>query len=225
MTVPRRTNNFKEDLAWSQAQAKLPLWEAVYRQAFPDFDCMTLVPKDGLAQRSGIDRIVHTTTANDWKIDEKCRRKYYATPARFRSKYYKSGLVVFPDVLLEFLDHEKRGSPGWVEKELACHYIAYNILPIGQCYLLPVVETQRAWRKNKADWLAEFGTRSAHNLRYDTISCPVPLPVLMHAISAAMFFRHEMLEEYKPYIQQSDGVLIPVDKLPTNLEQMSLFLK
>lgn len=165
------TANFQEDLAFSHAQADQPFWRDVYVQAFPDMAAMTDVRKDGWAQRGGIDRIITTSTGTVWKIDEKVRRKDYG------------------DILLEYTSNSRTNAPGWVVKELACDFIAYAIVSTCTCYLLPVAPLQRAWRTHHMRWISEYGQVAAVNASYQTISCPVPIPELMHKISQAMFFR------------------------------------
>ena len=54
----------------------------------------------------------------------------------------------WPDVLLERWSDEARRIPGWVEKPLACDFIAYAFAPAGTCLLLPVAALQRAWRQH-----------------------------------------------------------------------------
>lgn len=93
----------------------------------------------------------------------------------------------WPDILLEQWSDEARRVPGWVQKPLACDFIAYAYAPSGVCYLLPVVPLQRAWRQRGKVWLSQFGTRRAHNPGYVTVGVPVPRGVLMEAIVEAMF--------------------------------------
>src|SRR5262245_57864563 len=190
MAVPKKERDFYEDLEWSKAQAALPLWEETYKKAFPDFADMTYVNDDGPAQRGGIDRIVITRAGRVWRIDEKSRRDYWASNFRH---YYKPGATVFPDIALEFIDNDKRGSQGWVEKPMLCDYLAYNILPLHQVYLLPMAQTQAVWKRYKWSWLDEFDRRSSQNRGYKTIFCPVPVPVLMRAVCESMFFVHSWL--------------------------------
>lgn len=213
MASPKREHHFKECLEWSHLQAKLPLWEEVYRKAFPDFANMTYVAKDGQYQRSGVDRIVTTTGGQVLLIDEKSRREYFVSDHR---KYFKSTATVFPDIALEFIDHDKRGTPGWAEKPMLCGYLAYNILPIHQVYLFPMVQLQAVWRRYKTKWLGEFGSRPSRNSGYNTLFCPVPVPVLMRAICEGMFFRHSWLDEYDQHIKR--GADVPFDALPSSID-------
>lgn len=182
--------NFVADLAFSHAQADQPFWGEVYREAFPDMVSMVNVRKDGWAQRGGIDRKIVTSSGRDWNIDEKVRREKWN------------------DILLETKSDIARDAPGWIVKDLACDFIAYAFLPTQECYLLPIVPLQRAWRKHGALWLAEYGTKTAQNERWQTLNCPVPIPVLMRKVSEAMFIRwksapetvtDEMLDDADPF--------------------------
>jgi hypothetical protein len=121
-------HDFNQDLAYSRSQSDAPYWKQVYQKAFPDMTSMVDVRKDGWAQRGGIDRIIITTCGRIWKIDEKVRRRAY------------------DDILLEFISNDITGSLGWIEKDLACDFIAYALVPTQQCYLFPVRPLQRAWQ-------------------------------------------------------------------------------
>lgn len=93
----------------------------------------------------------------------------------------------WPDILLEQWSDEARQVPGWIQKPLACDFIAYAYAPSETCYLLPVVPLQRAWRQRGREWLVRYGTRRARNPGYISVSVPVPIDVLMQAIIDAMF--------------------------------------
>lgn len=95
----------------------------------------------------------------------------------------------WPDILLEQWSDEERRHPGWVQKPLACDFIAYAFAPSRRCYLLPVALLQRAWRMQGRAWLVRYGQRRALNPGYVTASVPVPVGVLMHAMIDAMMVR------------------------------------
>jgi len=81
---------------------------------------------------------------------------------------------------------EERRIPGWIQKPLACDFIAYAYAPTETCYLLPVVPLQRAWRQRGREWIVAYGTRRARNPGYVSVGVPVPRDVLMQAIVDAM---------------------------------------
>lgn len=161
-------NDFHSDLAFSHNAEDLPIWEEIYRKAFPQFAGMINYRSYGEHQRAGIDRGVYLEHAKEVLIDEKVRRKNYN------------------DILLEFLSNDYTGAPGWVCKQLRADYIAYAFLNSGQCHLLPVVQMQAAWRKKGEEWKERHGVKTAKNNGYQTHSCPVPIPELYKAIGSCL---------------------------------------
>lgn len=186
-------NHFGSDLSWSHRQASRPYWEQVYRQAFHDFQGMNYVAQSDWAQPAGIDRQVFTKTGRVYTVDEKARRRYYECSAENKRKYFAhKSTKYYPDILIEFLSDADRRAPGWAVKDLACDFFNYSIVPIGQAFLLPVSALQGAWRKCGELWIKEFGELAALNSyngrKWRTLNCPVPVPVLMRAMTEAMFF-------------------------------------
>jgi hypothetical protein len=165
---------FQESLLKSHAAEDNPIWEEIYRKAFPGFACMVNHRQDGPHQRAGIDRSVILYNSKQLLIDEK---------ARYRNA--KTGHV-YQDIALEYLSNEERGVPGWVCKPLMADYIAYAILPIGKCYLLPVTQLQAAWTKHGEDWIDRYRQIPAQNDGYTTLSCPIPVDVLFAAIGSCL---------------------------------------
>lgn len=92
----------------------------------------------------------------------------------------------WPDILLEQWSDEGRQIAGWVQKPLACDFIAYAFAPARKCYLLPVAPLQRAWRLHGIAWSRTYGHRRARNPNYVSASVPVPIPILMREIMRAM---------------------------------------
>ncbi len=144
-------------------------WLPIYRRAFPTLMSAVAVKHDGWAQRGGIDRLLTLSCGRTYTVDEKIRTQDW------------------PDVLLERWSDEARQSPGWVQKPLACDFIAYAHAPAATCVLLPVPALQRAWRQHGRSWIGLYGQRRAENLGYTSVSVPVPRGVLMQAIVEAMF--------------------------------------
>lgn len=161
-------HDFRDSLRRSAAQTDNPIWESVYRAAFPAFDSMTCVRADGWAQRGGIDRVVVLSSGKTLTVDEKVRERDYG------------------DVLLEYWSDVVRRSPGWVAKDLACDFIAYAVLPTKKCYLLPFQTLRKAWQLNHKRWVAAYRKIEAQNNGYVTVSVGVPVPVLMGSLSEAM---------------------------------------
>lgn len=116
-----------------------------------------------------------------------CSRWRVAAPIpSMRKSAPKTGRIYWPDILLEQWSDEDKRSPGWVQKPLACDFIAYAYAPSGVCFLLPVVPLQRAWRQHGRKWIGLYGQRRARNPGYMSVSVPVPRAVLVQAIAEAM---------------------------------------
>lgn len=166
-------HDFAESLARSHEQADAPWWLTVYRAAFPNLASYVCVRADGWAQRGGIDRVLTLDSGRTIYIDEKVREKDW------------------PDFLLEQWSDEQRKKPGWVQKPLACEFIAYAFVASATCYLLPTLTLQRAWRLHGRDWIKAYPTIRAPNRGYVTASVPVPRAVLLAALNDAMMVRWE----------------------------------
>jgi hypothetical protein len=169
------THDFSRSLSMSHAASDWHGWEYIYKQAFSSFASMVDHRKDGEHQRAGIDRSVVLDNAKQILVDEK---------VRFRNKNGK----VYDDVLIEiWSDHDKRVL-GWGVKPLRADFIAYAILPLGKCYMLPVVGMQKAVRVNCRSWVKSYNWRRASNKTngrcWETWSVPVPAGELFSAISS-----------------------------------------
>lgn len=175
------THTFAESLAVSHAASDLPLWETIYRKAFPTFLSMNDHRQDGDHQRNGIDRSVILANSKVLLIDEKFRGKN------------KNG-TVYEDILLEYLSVKERNIPGWVCKPLMCDYIAYAIGPLGKCYLLPIPQLQKAWKENGDAWIDQYKPKEAQNVGYKTVSVGVPVSVLFKALGAALRVEFDPVE-------------------------------
>lgn len=159
---------FADSLALSHSYSDADWWMDLYRKAFPTLTSAVSVRNDGWAQRGGIDRILTLACGRVFTVDEKVRT------------------AEWPDILLEQWSDEARRVPGWVQKPLACDFIAYAFAPSRRCYLLPVAPLQRAWRLYGREWIECYGTRRAKNIGYVSASVAVPKDVLMNAIANAM---------------------------------------
>lgn len=167
-------HNFAESLALSHEHEDAPWWSNVYGQAFPGYLSAVSVRKDGWAQRGGIDRVVTLASGKTLTVDEKVRSKSYG------------------DIALEQWSDMGRKSPGWMQKNLACDFIAYAFIPDERCYLFSFPLLRRAWLENGRDWIqfardSEGGYRfvDAKNGGYTTRSIAVPIPDLLSAVSQA----------------------------------------
>jgi len=140
----------------------------LYRKAFPSLVSAVSVRNDGWAQRGGIDRVLTLACGRVYTVDEKVRSHDW------------------PDILLEQWSDEERRAAGWVQKPLACDFIAYAFAPSRRCYILPVAPLQRAWRQNGRRWIERHGQRRARNVGYVSANVPVPVGELMAAMVRAM---------------------------------------
>lgn len=169
--APSTTHDFASSLALSDSYRDAGWWLPVYRRAFPSLSSAVTVNDDGWAQRGGIDRLLTLSSGKTFTVDEKIRTREW------------------PDILLEQWSDEARRVPGWVQKPLACDFIAYAYAPSGVCYLLPVPALQRAWRQRGRQWIDRYGVRRARNPGYVSVSVPVPRQELMEGIMAALIVR------------------------------------
>lgn len=157
----------------SESYADAGWWLDLYRRAFPSLISAVCVRDDGWAQRGGIDRVITLASGRVYTVDEKVRTHDW------------------PDILLEQWSDEARRTPGWVQKPLACDFVAYAFAPSRRCYLLPVAPLQRAWRLYGRQWIDRYGQRRAHNVGYVSTNVPVPIDVLLHAMADAMVIRSQ----------------------------------
>lgn len=173
----RDVHDFQERLAFSHAAEDWPVWEEIYRKAFPSFSAMIDHRQDGEHQRAGIDRSVILSNSKQILVDEKARDPKSLTPEDWKR---------YQDILLEYLSNDVTGAPGWVCKPLRADYIAYAVMCAGLCFLLPVPQLQLAWSNNSTEWIAQFGKKPARNPGYRTWSCPVPVNTLFPAIGKCL---------------------------------------
>lgn len=168
-------HNFAKSLARSHEYEDATWWGEVYAEAFPGFHSMMSVRQDGWAQRGGIDRVVQLKSGKTILVDEKVREEEW------------------PDILVERWSNKERRVPGWVQKDLACDFIAYAFVPSKRCYLLPFQSLRRAWRLEGRNWcdlaqnsMGGFKIVLAKNDSYTTESIAVPTDILMASLRQAM---------------------------------------
>lgn len=180
-------HNFKESLAFSHSADELPLWGDVYSKAFPSMVAMLNHRADGQHQRNGIDRSIILDNSKQILVDEKVRGINKITGK------------VYSDIALEYLSDMDRNIQGWVCKPLLADYIAYAITPIWKCYLLPVVQLQKAWADNNEEWFLKFKKIEAKNSNghrhWVTGSLCVPVDVLFPAIGKCLKVDFEQTED------------------------------
>ena len=171
-----KVHDFRRSLSRSHALADAAWWETVYRKAFPGFMAMVSVRNDGWAQRGGIDRVITLREGRTILIDEKVREKDW------------------PDILLERWSDRNRRIPGWIQKDLACEFIAYAFLPSRRCYLLPFLILRKSWIDHGKRWIAraydntdrQFQVIHAVNNGYTTESIAIPIEMLLQSMTESM---------------------------------------
>jgi len=168
------TNNFAASLELSKAQEDAPWWREVYSKAFPGLASMISVRDDGWAQRGGIDRVLTLKSGKVLTVDEKVRAKSYG------------------DILLERWSDRDRKIPDWMQKDLACDFIAYAFIPDRRCYLFSFPQLRAAWINSGRDWISHaekgqngFSIIMADNGRYVTESLAIPIPEILAALHRA----------------------------------------
>lgn len=167
-----KINRFHNDLAYSEKASEESFWEQIYRKAFPNFVSMMGCSMDCASQHMGIDRVILLANGLTLKIDEKKRREDR------------------DDILLEYLSNDKTGAPGWIEKDLAIHYLAYAFMPSRQCYLFDWPMLRSAWINwGEKRWKKLYSIPPAHNPGYDTYSVAVPITELRNCINQIRHIR------------------------------------
>jgi hypothetical protein len=183
-------SQFEDDLEWSHKCEDAECWLEIYKQAFPTMQGMFSHRKDGQHQRNGIDRSITLENGKQILVDEKSRRRK------------DTG-----DIMLEWMSNDRTKSDGWVVKPLLADYIAYAFMESGDAYLMPVIQLQSAWAKNRENWVFRYGKKYAQNYGYRTISTPVPHSVLYQAMGQMLRVRFTPLEEHK---RKQENIL-PID--------------
>lgn len=168
-------HDFATSLALSKEHEDAPWWPEIYSRAFPNHLSAVSVRDDGWAQRGGIDRVVTLKSGKTVTVDEKVRTQDWG------------------DIALERWSDRDRKKPGWIQKDLACDFIAYAFVPSQRCYLFPFLTLRRAWLTDGRKWCEAaakeqdgFRVVTANNGSYVTESIAVPTAELLTAVRAAM---------------------------------------
>lgn len=145
-----------------------PFWNEVYKKAFPNLiNHMRGADYACNSQSAGVDRIILLDNLKTITIDEKIRSKFY------------------PDIALEFISNDQKGTPGWMEKDLAIDYLAYAFLDRKEAYLFNWHMLKFAWLFWRNDWKENYYIAKAANKTYNTLSVCVPIDTLMNAVQRA----------------------------------------
>lgn len=152
-----------------------PFFDEMYRRTFPTLDTIARTQSSASkVQKSGCDVVIILSSGREIRLDEKRR------------------FGTFTDIALEYKHVYSGGgsADGWIEKDLAIEYLAYGIIRLKQGYIIPWIDLQKVWRKNKAEWIRNginkeqgFFNAEAKNDGYISHSCCVPADVLMREIA------------------------------------------
>ena len=88
--------------------------------------------------------------------------------------------------MLERWSDEQRQKPGWIQKDLACDYIAYAFEQSQRCYMLPFLPLRELWLTKGKEWISEHKTVRAQNPGYTTASIAVPIDILLDSLRETM---------------------------------------
>jgi hypothetical protein len=169
-----KSKTFSDDLMYSTSQADDPLWQALYRKAFPGFESMQLIT-DIHEQKRGRDRVIRLTSGHTYYVEEKKRRKSWG------------------DILLEYISVDSKNIPGWICKDLDIDYLAYAFMDNRIAYLFPWPILKRAWKHYGTSWIEQanahkdgFDIVIADNMTYKTHSVAVPIKTLLRTMRSGM---------------------------------------
>jgi len=160
-------NEFKKDLEWSLDVGTCETLNSLYKKMFLDLVEIVTV-KDLQLQKRGIDKMIILENGKQLLIDEKIRCTDYG------------------DILIEEYSDFDRKKVGWIGRDKCTDYIVYYIVPSQKVYLLPFILLQQAWIKNYKTWLEKYHRKMADNGTYKTSNIPVPVKILLEAISNEM---------------------------------------
>ena len=185
-------NSFNKQLKYSEDSSHEDFWQAVYRRAFPDME-ISWIPNEPDLKLSGVDRVIRMVNGSQIFIDEKKRKDEWS------------------DILLEFISNDKTSAPGWMEKPLNIHYLAYAFMPRKRCYLLPWQPLRRAWLTYRDSWLNAYRHIKAINEGYTTHSVAIPIDVMLKSVNAALVITVE--DRAEMHISTPPSSLISQPKL------------
>lgn len=159
------THNFAISHKVAEQKEASEWYRVLLQTNIPGFRELKIIKKGHHLQAVGGDVIVVLGSGHHIMIDNKFRS--------FPSTKYS-------DILLETVADRAANAPGWVVKNLKCHYIGYWFSD--QCgYLLDWQFLSAAWHFNGDSWTKRFNSIVSPNQdeksgrRWDTINVPVPI--------------------------------------------------
>lgn len=180
-------HDFQERLEYSASLSDEPSWVEFYRRLWPEALSIIRVDTDSRWQRCGVDRMILLPGMKQVLVDEKKRTKDYG------------------DLLIEewSVGHYENGDRyagkkiGWsLDQDKQCDYVAYAILPVSRCYLLPYELLRITCLYNLARWKTLKGgdgrpayPRDSPNAGYWTRNVAVTWPELKRCLEEQMLRR------------------------------------
>lgn len=174
-------HDFAERLEYSAQLSSEADWVEFYRRVWPDMVTAVRIDKDCKWQRSGVDRMIVLPGAKQVFVDEKKRE------------------TTWDDFLLERWSVEHSQKVGWtLDPSKICDYIAYAIIPLGKCYLLPFEILRLACTENLQHWETDRRRKVAQNNGWRTINYAVKWDELFAAMKQQMHRRFGGIELVLP---------------------------
>lgn len=158
-------------------------WLAVYQGLWPEMIACVRIDANCEWQKRGVDRLILLPGGKELTVDEKVR------PAR------KNG-AIYDDFLVEEWSDFRRQKPGWtLDKSKWCDYVAYAIISVQKCYLLPFELLRLTCTNNLPRWKEEAQTRNRKpidvlNEGWTTRCWPVRWVELFHAMDQQMMLSY-----------------------------------
>lgn len=169
-----KEHDFKNALKEENRIAASPAWLGVYRRLFPGMVNFEIAPVGSVAQKRGVDRIVHLSDGSKVTVQEKYR--LYRGPE---------------DILIEYrhIGADGRGWPGWITHTSA-DYLFMAWLRARHAVLWRMSDVTAVWDTFGPLWQRRFGLKTARNTGYESLNvaisrnefCRVAAPVSEVAI-------------------------------------------
>lgn len=177
-------HNFQECLAESLTLSDEGSWIGFYQRLWPEALSIVRIDANSEWQRFGIDRMILLPNGKQITVDEKKRNSTW-------DDFLCEEWSVFQD--------NQGVKPGWtIDPNKRCDLIAYVIVPLSKCYLLPFELLRITTREFLPDWKKLIDNRGrpvypkdARNNGYVTRNCPVPWDCLFADMRRIMHRRFD----------------------------------
>lgn len=161
-------HSFNEELKFSLNTDLEHALNESYKKIFPVENIETIT--DINLQKLGVDKIITLTNGRRLSLDEKIRKTDYQ------------------DILLEKYSNSELKVAGWINDHKITDFISYVIISSRIYYLISYPLLRSTWNRKKDDWEKMFGTKTAQNQGYSTVSIPVPFKELFSEINSPIVY-------------------------------------